>query len=251
MALRQLYPWLLLPFAASPATMVPLRAGPVPILGYLLRPLLQLSVPISPVRQFEIPFILAGLWGSILRAVPKQKTSHRKKRQRFLAGKGLKDVTALNKCSACGNVKRAHLLCPFCVNGPYQPIWMLGISLADLLQKSEICGAKRNLKVLRKRQQRQTHESNLHTNLGTLFSGIAWCMGALGRHLVRKGQSFGLCPSAYNGNSIVQITEYFKARTRHHYYGLLNRNTPCSSRGILDIPISEARFSSQHFSLVS
>ncbi|KAF6224054.1 hypothetical protein HO133_010628 [Letharia lupina] len=70
----------------------------------------------STVTRFDVPSILAGLWESILRAVPKKKTSHRKKRQRFMAGKALKDVTALNKCSACGNVKRAHLLCPFCVN---------------------------------------------------------------------------------------------------------------------------------------
>lgn len=34
-----------------------------------------------------------------------------------MAGKGLKDVTELNKCSACGHVKRAHLLCPYCVKG--------------------------------------------------------------------------------------------------------------------------------------
>ncbi len=34
-----------------------------------------------------------------------------------MAGKGLKDVTALNKCSACGHVKRAHLLCPYCLDG--------------------------------------------------------------------------------------------------------------------------------------
>ena len=34
-----------------------------------------------------------------------------------MAGKGLKEVTALNKCSACGHVKRAHLLCPYCVKG--------------------------------------------------------------------------------------------------------------------------------------
>ena len=40
-----------------------------------------------------------------------------KKRSRFMAGKALKDVTNLNKCSACGNVKRAHLLCPYCVKG--------------------------------------------------------------------------------------------------------------------------------------
>jgi len=33
-----------------------------------------------------------------LKAVPKKKTSHMKKRTRQMAGKGLKDVTALNKC---------------------------------------------------------------------------------------------------------------------------------------------------------
>ena len=60
---------------------------------------------------------LGSIWESILRAVPKKKTSHRKKRQRFLAGKALKDVTELNRCSACGNVKKAHVLCPFCVRG--------------------------------------------------------------------------------------------------------------------------------------
>ena len=67
--------------------------------------------------SLAIPSLLADIWESVLRAVPKKKTSHRKKRQRFMAGKGLQDVTALNKCSACGNVKRAHLLCPFCVGG--------------------------------------------------------------------------------------------------------------------------------------
>ena len=37
-----------------------------------------------------------------------------------MAGKALKDVTALNRCSACGHVKRAHVLCPYCVKGkPY------------------------------------------------------------------------------------------------------------------------------------
>lgn len=79
----------------------------------------------------RIPSILSGLWESILRAVPKKKTSHRKKRQRFMAGKALKDVTSLNKCSACGNVKRAHLLCPYCVDGrlwynlPSRLLWIL------------------------------------------------------------------------------------------------------------------------------
>jgi ribosomal protein L32 len=40
-----------------------------------------------------------------------------KKRHRQMAGKGMKDVTSLNKCSSCGHVKRAHVLCPYCVSG--------------------------------------------------------------------------------------------------------------------------------------
>ncbi|KAL2073807.1 hypothetical protein VTL71DRAFT_11133 [Oculimacula yallundae] len=83
----------------------------------------QLSLPILPSLAFAIPAaihlnvpgFLEGLWGSILRAVPKKKTSHMKKRTRQMAGKGLKDVTSLNKCSACGAMKRSHLLCPYCV----------------------------------------------------------------------------------------------------------------------------------------
>lgn len=38
-----------------------------------------------------------------------------------MAGKALEDVTALNKCSACGKVKRAHLLCPYCVKSKLKP----------------------------------------------------------------------------------------------------------------------------------
>ncbi len=80
-----------------------------------------LAIPIS--IGINVPPILSGLWESILRAVPKKKTSHRKKRQRFMAGKALKDVKAINKCSACGKVKRAHLLCPYCVAGRKSP-WL-------------------------------------------------------------------------------------------------------------------------------
>lgn len=85
----------------------------------------QLSHPLLPSIAFAIPSaihlnvpgLLEGIWESILRAVPKKKTSHMKQRSRRMAGKGMKDVTALNKCSACGHVKRAHLLCPYCVKG--------------------------------------------------------------------------------------------------------------------------------------
>lgn len=83
--------------------------------SYLASTPFSLALPAAV--QLSIPSLLSGIWDSILRAVPKKKTSHMKKRSRFMAGKALKDVTNLNKCSACGNVKRAHLLCPYCVKG--------------------------------------------------------------------------------------------------------------------------------------
>ena len=123
MALHLLFSPLLLPLpTAFPSTTSLLYTRTSPLLARLLRTTPQLFLPTYAVSRFGIPSILAGLWESILRAVPKQKTSYRKKRQRFMAGKALKDVTALNKCSACGNIKRAHLLCPFCVNGQCQVI---------------------------------------------------------------------------------------------------------------------------------
>lgn len=88
-------------------------------LSHPLLPSLSLAIPSA--IQLNIPALLGDLWDSVLRAVPKKKTSYMKKRSRFLAGKGLKDVTALNRCSACGHVKRAHVLCPYCVKG--EPIY--------------------------------------------------------------------------------------------------------------------------------
>jgi large subunit ribosomal protein L32 len=84
-----------------------------------LPPVPSLAFAIPSAIQLNVPGMLEGLWESILRAVPKKKTSHMKKRHRQMAGKALKDVTALNKCSACGHVKRAHLLCPYCVKGEF------------------------------------------------------------------------------------------------------------------------------------
>ncbi|KAJ5714284.1 54S ribosomal protein L32 [Penicillium malachiteum] len=72
-----------------------------------------------PSISVTIPPFLSDLWDSVLRAVPKKKTSHMKKRHRQMAGKALKDVENLNKCPGCGQVKRAHLLCPHCVNGTW------------------------------------------------------------------------------------------------------------------------------------
>ncbi|KUJ12032.1 uncharacterized protein LY89DRAFT_688504 [Mollisia scopiformis] len=86
----------------------------------LSHPLLpSLSIGIPSAIQLNVPGFIEGLWESILKAVPKKKTSHSKKRSRMLAGKAMKDVTALNRCSACGHVKRAHVLCPYCVKGQF------------------------------------------------------------------------------------------------------------------------------------
>src|ERR1700761_5427452 len=86
-----------------------------------LRASATLAIPV-PAALLPIPSLLSDLWDGILNAVPKKKTSHMKKRHRQMAaGKHLRDVTALNKCSACGRAKRAHVLCPFCVQSKSLP----------------------------------------------------------------------------------------------------------------------------------
>ncbi|KAJ5799147.1 uncharacterized protein N7518_001215 [Penicillium psychrosexuale] len=92
---------------------------------YLQFPRLARFLPITPIAtsgflqpvsiSLNIPSLLSDLWDSVLRAVPKKKTSHMKKRHRQMAGKALKDVKSLNRCPGCGQIKRAHLLCPTCV----------------------------------------------------------------------------------------------------------------------------------------
>lgn len=94
-----------------------------PALQYLLasRTLFPTTFPFGVLGAVSIHLNIlpsfSSLWDSIMLAVPKKKTSYQKRRSRFLAGKALKDVTSLNTCSACGTVKRAHLLCPYCVQG--------------------------------------------------------------------------------------------------------------------------------------
>lgn len=85
------------------------------------------SISLPATIHLNIPSLLSDIWESILRAVPKKKTSYMKKRSRFMAGKALKDLTNLNKCSACGSVKRAHLLCPYCVRGRVQPMEVMEV----------------------------------------------------------------------------------------------------------------------------
>lgn len=38
-----------------------------------------------------------------------------------MAGKALKDITALCKCPACGEIKRMHYLCPTCAASMSRP----------------------------------------------------------------------------------------------------------------------------------
>lgn len=70
-----------------------------------------------PSIAISVPGFLSDIWEGILRAVPKKKTSHMKKRHRQLAGKALKDVKSINSCPGCGRPKKAHFLCPYCVAG--------------------------------------------------------------------------------------------------------------------------------------
>ena len=77
--------------------------------------------PGFPTPRFALPTlssiipIITGIWDSILRAVPKKKTSYSRKRKRQLCGKGLKDKTNLHRCEACGDWKLLHTLCMSCV----------------------------------------------------------------------------------------------------------------------------------------
>lgn len=83
-------------------------------LSHPLLPIISAAVPVSAAIRLNIPGLLSDIWEAILRAVPKKKTSHMKKRHRQMAGKALKDVTAICKCPACGEIKRMHVLCPNC-----------------------------------------------------------------------------------------------------------------------------------------
>lgn len=141
----------------SSATMA-LRLPPIHSIIQLLQPavarqpfltspfLRRIPIPSIPARALAIPItafagvsdFLREIWEGILKAVPKKKTSHMKKRHRQMAGKALKDVTALNKCSACGKVKQAHTLCPYCVQGMY--LSDLQMNIANWSSKLYGCG---------------------------------------------------------------------------------------------------------------
>ncbi|KAL2116548.1 hypothetical protein VTJ04DRAFT_8716 [Mycothermus thermophilus] len=104
----------LLPSITIPSSRIQLR---VRQLEFPLFPSLNFAVPVGiQLGLPSLPSILEGIWESILRAVPKKKTSHMKKRHRQMAGKALRDVNSLCKCPACGGIKRMHYLCPHCAS---------------------------------------------------------------------------------------------------------------------------------------
>jgi ribosomal protein L32 len=73
----------------------------------------------TPGVSLNIPSLLEDIWEGILRAVPKNKVSHSRKRHRQMAGKALKDVNHLVKCPGCGAPKRMHRLCSHCLEGMF------------------------------------------------------------------------------------------------------------------------------------
>ncbi|PHH83838.1 hypothetical protein CDD82_29 [Ophiocordyceps australis] len=81
-------------------------------------PLLSITFPSI---SLNLP-TLDDIWGSILRAVPKKKPSHSRRRHRRMAGKALPEVTGLCKCPGCGETKRTHRLCQHCLQDMRQ-IW--------------------------------------------------------------------------------------------------------------------------------
>ncbi|KAG9257729.1 uncharacterized protein F5Z01DRAFT_671318 [Emericellopsis atlantica] len=104
----------LLPRLALPALPAVSRWATFYTSRYSLPFLPTLSIAVPGV-SISLPGLLGDIWEGILRAVPKNKTSHSRKRQRQMAGKALKDVNHLCKCPGCGQAKRTHRLCQNCL----------------------------------------------------------------------------------------------------------------------------------------
>ncbi|KAI5467039.1 hypothetical protein BGZ63DRAFT_370219 [Mariannaea sp. PMI_226] len=81
----------------------------------------QFTHKLGPALAIAIPGLslnlptLGDIWEGLLRAVPKNKVSHSRKRHRQMAGKALKDVNNLCRCPGCGELKRTHRLCQTCL----------------------------------------------------------------------------------------------------------------------------------------
>jgi len=79
---------------------------------FLIPSILHPFLPLQSLTSL-IP-IFTQIWDSILRAVPKKKSTYSRKRSRQMAGKALKDKTNLTRCEACGEWRLLHTLCGPC-----------------------------------------------------------------------------------------------------------------------------------------
>ncbi|KAH7320098.1 hypothetical protein B0I35DRAFT_373598 [Stachybotrys elegans] len=102
----------LLPRFASPTVLASSRWMTLYTRQYTpsLFPALSIALP---GLSLNIPS-LGDIWESVLRAVPKKKVSHARRRHRQMAGKALKDVNNLCVCPGCGKPKRTHRICQEC-----------------------------------------------------------------------------------------------------------------------------------------
>jgi large subunit ribosomal protein L32 len=98
-----------LPRLASPVVL-----GPSRWTAFIPRAFPMLSTAVAG-WSINLPNLLDDIWESVLRAVPKNKTSHSRKRHRQMAGKALEDVHNLCKCPGCGQTKRTHRMCSHCL----------------------------------------------------------------------------------------------------------------------------------------
>lgn len=73
------------------------------------------ALPILGTSFSDVGSWIAGIWDSILKAVPKKKSSYSRKRTRQLTGKALKDIERVVPCTSCGRPKRPHMICSNCL----------------------------------------------------------------------------------------------------------------------------------------
>ncbi|KAK9381045.1 mitochondrial 54S ribosomal protein bL32m [Kockiozyma suomiensis] len=97
------------------AVILPRLSLPIPALAAPLTPRITIRFPL-PTLPSPSDFGISNPFGGIVLAVPKKKTSLRRRRMRRLIPdkKKVKPVTSLNECPSCGRVKRMHTVCGPC-----------------------------------------------------------------------------------------------------------------------------------------
>lgn len=134
----------------SPSTYTTTRP-PLPLLTSITLP--SISIGLSG--------ILSEIWEGILRAVPKKKTSHMKRRHRQLAGKALKDVKAICSCPGCGRPKKTHFLCPYCVAGKQEAVVKMKVCSLVCRNQTKLHGQETRWPVVRINHSRKGMKDEL------------------------------------------------------------------------------------------